>query len=268
MSSLPQLGLALVLLVPPFVLLERCFPAVRGRALLRAGWRTDLAYWFLTPLVARTLTFAVFAALAIAVALAAGAPLDEESIAALLARPSAVSAWPLAIQIPLALFLGDGVAYAMHRVLHAGWLWRLHAVHHSSRELDWLSSVRLHPLNDVLTRVPQAALLLAAGFHPLIAATYVPVLTLYALLLHANVPWSFGPLRAVIASPRFHRWHHARDAEARGKNFAGLFPVWDLAFGTYWMPRGVEPREFGLAHGEVSENVWRQWTDPFRRARS
>lgn len=40
----------------------------------------------------------------------------------------------------------------------------------------------------------------------------------------------------MIASPAFHRWHHAADEAGRDKNFAGLFPVWDLLFGTYYLP--------------------------------
>jgi sterol desaturase/sphingolipid hydroxylase (fatty acid hydroxylase superfamily) len=39
--------------------------------------------------------------------------------------------------------------------------------------------------------------------------------------------------RSVIASPRFHRWHHTGEAEARDKNFAGLLPLCDILFGTY-----------------------------------
>jgi len=47
---------------------------------------------------------------------------------------------------------------------------------------------------------------------------------------------SVGPLRAVLASPRFHRWHHTSAKEGRDKNFAGLLPLWDILFGTYYMP--------------------------------
>jgi len=33
-----------------------------------------------------------------------------------------------------------------------------------------------------------------------------------------------SPLRALVVSPRFHRWHHTDEANARDKNFAGLLP--------------------------------------------
>jgi sterol desaturase/sphingolipid hydroxylase (fatty acid hydroxylase superfamily) len=45
-----------------------------------------------------------------------------------------------------------------------------------------------------------------------------------------------GPLRLLIASPRFHRWHHADVPEAHGKNLANIFPLFDWMFGTYRVP--------------------------------
>ena len=65
-------------------------------------------------------------------------------------------------------------------------------------------------------------------------------------LLHANVNWSYGPLRYVVPSPMFHRWHHPTEAEGLETNFAGLFPVIDLAFGTFFMPAGRQPQRFGI----------------------
>ena len=67
------------------------------------------------------------------------------------------------------------------------------------------------------------------GFRADVLQGVIPFFSLYAILLHANVSWSFGPLRYVLASPRFHRWHHTIEAEARDKNFAGIFAFIDLA---------------------------------------
>ena len=59
--------------------------------------------------------------------------------------------------------------------------------------------------------------------------------------MHANLDWDWGPLRSFLVSPRFHRWHHTSEEEARDKNFAGLLPLWDILFGTYYMPRERRP---------------------------
>ena len=65
----------------------------------------------------------------------------------------------------------------------------------------------------------------------------MPALGLYGLLLHSDVRWRFGPLAYLVATPAFHRWHHANaDVPEGGCNFAGLFPLWDMAFGTFHLP--------------------------------
>jgi sterol desaturase/sphingolipid hydroxylase (fatty acid hydroxylase superfamily) len=96
-------------------------------------------------------------------------------------------------------------------------------------------------------------------------AAFVPVLTLYALFLHADVDWSFGPLRYVIASPVFHRWHHTSEEEGLDRNFAGMFPFIDVIFGTFYMPRGRAPERFGLVRDDVPDGLLAQLWYPFRR---
>ena len=91
--------------------------------------------------------------------------------------------------------------------------------------MDWLSSVRLHPVNDAVARIVQVLPLYWMGFNGAALAAFVPFLTFYALLLHANVDWSVRPAALRVASPVFHRWHHTTEEEGLDTNFAGLFPV-------------------------------------------
>jgi sterol desaturase/sphingolipid hydroxylase (fatty acid hydroxylase superfamily) len=65
-------------------------------------------------------------------------------------------------------------------------------------------------------------------------------------------------------SPRFHRWHHTDETEARDKNFAGLLPLWDILFGTYYMPKGRRPFHFGTST-PVPAGLFGQLAFPFRR---
>ena len=146
-----------------------------------------------------------------------------------------------------------------------GLLWPFHAIHHSSTTVDWLSSVRLHPVNDVVARVVQVLPLYWMGFNGAALAAFVPFPTIYALLLHANVDWSYGRLRFVVASPMFHRWHHTSEEEGLDTNFAGLFPFIDLAFGTFYMPRGQRPERFGVTGEAVPDGLLAQLAYPFRR---
>jgi sterol desaturase/sphingolipid hydroxylase (fatty acid hydroxylase superfamily) len=264
--TLGSLASGLLVLSALFWLLERTRPAERRVRRSGREWRIDLTYWFFTPLVTRLVTRLSIGVLFVAIARWQGLTL-EDFRAALSARQTWASSQPLWIQVPLILVLADLLAYWTHRVFHRRTLWKFHAVHHSSTALDWLSSVRLHPVNDVVARVVQVLPLYWLGFSGTALAAFVPFLTFYALVLHANLNWSFGPFRFVIASPVFHRWHHTSEQEGQNKNFAGLFPFLDLAFGTFYVPPGREPRGFGVAGEPVPDGFWRQLIYPFRRTR-
>ena len=93
----------------------------------------------------------------------------------------------------------------------------------------------------------------------------VPLLTLYAVFLHARIDWTYGPVGRVIASPAFHRWHHSQEPEAIDKNFSGLFAFWDVLFGTYYHPHSIEYPATGLASGEKLVTPWQAIAWPFLR---
>jgi sterol desaturase/sphingolipid hydroxylase (fatty acid hydroxylase superfamily) len=119
-------------------------------------------------------------------------------------------------------------------------------------------------VNDVVMKLAQVVPFVLLGFNGAVVAAYAPFLTLHALLLHANVAWTFGPLRYVVSSPAFHRWHHTTEAEGLDRNFAGLFPFIDLAFGTFFMPKDRQPQRFGIVEDDVPEGLFRQLAYPFR----
>ncbi len=250
-----------VVLLALFRLLELTRPRERRLKILRRGFATDVGYWLFTPLVTRAATRIAVIIAVVPVSFYLYGRIDRD---ALLAGFGPIAQLPLWAQAGLMLFVGDFFGYWMHRGFHGRRLWSFHAVHHSSRDLDWLASVRLHPVNDAVMRIAAAVPLLLLGFSPLALAGITPVLTLLAILVHANVDWDWGPLRGVITSPRFHRWHHTDENQARDKNFAGLFPVWDIVFGTYHMPRDRLPSSFGTDLA-VPDGLFGQLMFPFRR---
>lgn len=252
--SLPILGVL-------FWLIERPYRTPDRPRRTRSAWRVDLAYWFFTPLITRPFSRAIIGVVVFLGAASMGIHVDRETGIAPLVANSPVSTLPPLIQAMLILVLGDFLAYWMHRATHQGWLWRLHAIHHSPRRLDWLSAARVHPLNTVLLRSAQVVPLLLLGFDPIVLAGVSPFFGLYALLLHARVPWTYGPLGYLIASPAFHRWHHSQDVV--GKNFAGLFSAWDLLFGTFYLPRKIRPGPVGVANFSLPERLWAQLWSPW-----
>ncbi len=250
--------------------IERIFPSIPGQRWWRRGARTDLWYWLLTPLVFKPLArgFTVVMLIVLAVAATRGVPLPVKGDAVrawVMNGRGPLGALPRVPQAFVALLVVDFTGYWLHRMFHGKSLWRFHAVHHSSVDRDWLASVRVHPINEVVTTCLHVVVLMGLGFRADVLQGVIPFVTLYAILLHANVSWSFGPLRYVLASPRFHRWHHTSEQEGLDRNFAGFFPVWDLLFGTFYMPPGRVPLTFGLAHEQIPEGFWKQLVWPFRR---
>jgi sterol desaturase/sphingolipid hydroxylase (fatty acid hydroxylase superfamily) len=262
----------LVVLGLGFGVIQRLWPALPNRALWRRrGLLTDTIHYFFGMAIHGAIAAVMLAIVVIAIALVAGVPLDPDHLRSFAVRARWFGELPVAVQISIVLVGGDLVAYWIHRAFHRGRLWRFHAVHHSSRDLDWLSGARIHPVNEALQRALQAIPFIALGIDARVVVTAIPVLSLYAISLHANLRWTFGPLRYVLASPTFHRWHHTSEAAGLDKNFAGMFPIWDLVFGTFHMPRGAQPREFGT-HDDVPDGFLGQLIWPFtasaRRRRS
>jgi WD40 repeat protein len=89
--------------------------------------------------------------------------------------------------------------------------------------------------------------------------------SVHSTMVHANLNWTFGPLRYVFASPVFHRWHHTTLREGLNKNFASTFPFLDVIFGTFYMPLGKLPAEFGNGEAGFPEDFWGQFIQPFAR---
>jgi sterol desaturase/sphingolipid hydroxylase (fatty acid hydroxylase superfamily) len=243
--SLVQITIGLVLLSVLFWIIERVCGASKGKPWFRRQWLTDVGWWFFLPLVGKWFTrFAVFVPAAILIAL--GVTQAETLQQRLYTGFGPVGAQPLWLQALQIYLISDFFSYWTHRLFHGGRWWPFHAVHHSSEDLDWLGSVRVHPVNEFVNKFVQVTPLLLLGYNPLAVGSAPFFLTLYAIFLHANVNWSFGPLKYVIATPVFHRWHHSKDKEAWDKNFAGLFPFWDLVFGTFYMPKDRLPENFGI----------------------
>lgn len=234
-KTLSSIALGFLLLSAIFLVVERRAGGGKNRRqpILRKGWWTDLFYLFSTTLLTKPLVrLLLVVPLTFLVLLKVGSPAEFQAGTYRGFGPlSRQPVWLQAVQIYVLI---DFCGYWTHRLFHRGGWWPFHAVHHSSEELDWLGSVRVHPINEIVNKLAQVSPVLLLGYNPAVTLTSAPALTLFAIFLHANVNWDFGPLRGVLASPVFHRWHHSREREAWDKNFAGLLPLWDILFGTYY----------------------------------
>jgi sterol desaturase/sphingolipid hydroxylase (fatty acid hydroxylase superfamily) len=259
-----HVAIGLVALSALFFVIERLIGRNRNRPIFRRGWFTDVCFWFFTPLVTKVLTRASFFLPAL-ILIGLGVVSVENLKNGTYQGFGPLSRQPFWLEVIEIYVFFDLCGYWSHRLFHTGRWWPFHAVHHSSEDLDWLSSVRVHPFNDLVSKTCQVTPFLLLGFKPIVAFSAAPFFTLYAIFLHANVDWDFGPLRYVIATPVFHRWHHSKDREAWDKNFAGLFVFWDMLFGTYYMPKGRKPENFGIPE-EFPKDFVGQLVHPFTRA--
>lgn len=260
MISLAIVYLGLLVLGPLFFWLER-----RGKGAVAGALRPiDVAYWLvMTPLVTGSLTRAATVG-AIGVLAHFTRALAPDAFLAELRADSPLGALPLVLALPIALIVADTVGYFSHRIRHRGVFWAFHAIHHSAETLDAQAAARMHPIDDMIDNVLVGGTILVLGFAPEVFLWLGPILLLHTLLTHANLAWDFGPLRYVLVSPAFHRWHHARDrAGARGCNYAGMFSLLDLVFGTFHLPEDEAPAAFG-ADAPIPETILAQLSWPLR----
>jgi sterol desaturase/sphingolipid hydroxylase (fatty acid hydroxylase superfamily) len=253
-SCLETLGWLAALAVA-FAILVGLMPCNRGtywwKDLRAAG--TDLLYWFVTPLFVRVCRTFLLAA-GIALLYGGNAP------GFLVVRER-----PLWQQCLACLVIQDVMLYWIHRAFHTRWAWSFHAVHHSPKVVDWMSAARNHVVNNLLSFILADIVVQLLGFAPAALIVLAPFNIFYSSMVHANLNWTFGPLRYVFASPVFHRWHHSAEADGIDKNFASTFPFLDVVFGTFFMPPAKLPEHFGNGEHDFPEDFWGQFIHPFRK---
>lgn len=188
------------------------------------------------------------------------------------------NAW---ISLLLYLIVFDLVEYWIHRGQHGlAWWWKLHAVHHSQRQMTVWSDNRNHLLDDL---VHDSIIVLVAQLIGVAPGQFVAIVALTQLsesFQHANVRIWFGRLgERLWVSPRFHRRHHAigighepmapvRNKKVYGNNFGVLLPWWDMLFGTAnfdlrYDPTGIRDQVQPNAKGQLRDygrGFWaQQW---------
>jgi len=252
-AGLDYFVLELLVLGLVFVPLERIF-ALRDQRIFRPGWQTDLKHFFVSHAGVQLLSFASM--IPAQAAFAWALQLDFQK---------SIAAQPVALQFAEILFTVDFMTYWVHRAFHnTPWLWNFHAIHHSSRQLDWLAGSRMHIVDVLVTRAAAFIPVFVLGFAPAALYAYLVFVSFHAVYIHANVRWRWPGLRWVIATPEFHHWHHTSDEEGLDKNFAGFLPLWDVVFGTAHQPEHW-PKNYGTVKFQPPESYLGQLAYPFRR---
>jgi sterol desaturase/sphingolipid hydroxylase (fatty acid hydroxylase superfamily) len=226
------------------------------------GLVTDLCYWIVTALFLPYMRVGVLGAVAILLTRIT----DPNELATYITQGrgpfGGLGFWT---QVALYLLLSDLMLYWAHRIFHRPRMWPYHAIHHSAEDVDWTTSFRSHPINVLLGPLLVDAVMLCLGIAPATLAFVAPFNNVTAAFVHANLNWTLGPLKYVVATPVFHRWHHTMPEEGGEKNFAPTFSFWDVLFGTFYMPKGSLPRSYGVDDPNFPQGFAGQILYPFRR---
>ncbi|MCU0763934.1 MAG: sterol desaturase family protein [Hydrogenophaga sp.] len=168
------------------------------------------------------------------------------AIGAFWSASTVLSEMPLWIAVPLAVWLGELVPYALHRAEHAGgWLWQVHALHHAPSSVNTTNNVTAHPINVALVEAARLLPLQLLGFSAE-AIVYAGILAqAQSFATHANTPGTMGWLNRVIGTAELHRRHHSAIPE-EAQNFGTSIPLWDQLFGTYRGLSTPQPQRIGL----------------------
>jgi sterol desaturase/sphingolipid hydroxylase (fatty acid hydroxylase superfamily) len=250
--ALPDVKMIL-LTVAVFVPLEWLFSLHREQKLFRKWWKTDITYLTLNVIpISAGINIILFVVILLAAQV----------------MPKSLGDWvgsqPVWLQVPAMILLADLGFYSVHRMFHAvPFLWKFHAVHHSIEEMDWLAAHRVHPLDQICTKGASLIPVFALGFSPLSIGIFMTIYHWQSLLIHSNTRLRFGFLEYILATPRFHHWHHAKDAAAHDKNFAGQFAWLDILFGTLHMPNRM-PDNYGT-NMPMPESYFAQIAKPVRQ---
>src|SRR5688572_26718628 len=181
-------ALQLIVLMMVFSVVEKVWPAAPERKWWRRPLLVDILSWLVHPL-------SVSAGITLAIALivpTSSKPIDPKTESALALAITGKEFWSFIVQLSVALLVADLFWYWLHRAYHRfSLLWAFHVVHHSSEELDWLSTARLHPIGQMLNHcvITSVLLLLGIPVQAIIGANIV--IGAGGVLTHANVRWTF-----------------------------------------------------------------------------
>jgi sterol desaturase/sphingolipid hydroxylase (fatty acid hydroxylase superfamily) len=235
-----------------FIFIEKLFAYRKNQPVFRPEWQTDFHHFIVNHMVVG------FVLLATNLMVHRGLGWAVKSDVQLW-----IQKLPFALELFLIVLVADLVQYWTHRAYHETWLWRLHAVHHSSKFMDWLAGSRQHIIELVLTRTLVLAPIYVLGFSKEVIDAYIVVVGFQAVFNHCNVDVRLGPLRYIIVTPNFHHWHHSQDKEALDTNYAAHFAFLDYLFGSAAKSERIWPKEYGVLGDYVPNGFIKQFKFPF-----
>lgn len=210
---------------------ERYWP-VGGRKISVPAQLTDLCWWLINATCYVSFPF-VFAMVVNRASSSVSVADDKFDV---------LGGLPWWLRYALAILLVDFIRYAIHVLRHQiPLLWRFHATHHSTHELNQFSAFRMHPV-DYAFSAAVAAVPFSLFSIPVDGLVIYQVITgVLGRTHHAAVRWKWPIVNWILVSPQIHRIHHSTAEDCYGKNYGLTFSIWDRIFGTYMEPESEDP---------------------------
>ncbi|MCB9725356.1 MAG: sterol desaturase family protein [Spirochaetaceae bacterium] len=249
-------------------LAERLNPAQAGQKVLSKGFLHDAIAWWLADKLLFGLLVSSVLSYSAAIALYREY-LDFLTVDWLVELPTGAKA-------AIAFVVSDFLNWLHHLVRHkVPAFWVFHAVHHSQREMNIFTDVRVHPFDRAIAMpialIPMLALQLDVSIVPWLLTAQM----LYTHAYHANVRTHYGPLKYLFVTPQSHRVHHSEAPEHADTNFGVIFCLWDRLFGTHvdqwdaYPQTGVQDPDFPMERRSTVGGVFgayvHQFFYPFRQ---
>jgi sterol desaturase/sphingolipid hydroxylase (fatty acid hydroxylase superfamily) len=168
---------------------------------------------------------------------------------------------PIWLQVLVVTVFVSFFRYWMHRMQHERqFLWELHAYHHQVTDLKAMNTYVSHPIDYALRNILVYLIVGIFGFHPIAIVIAASLTFIGGALQHCGADLKGGILNYGFVTPEVHRWHHSAEVpEGHGYscNYAVDFPIWDMLFGTFYLPRKngqiVQPERIGHPDGVPDE---------------
>ena len=162
-----------------------------------------------------------------------------------------MTGFPLWTQLLIFFVATDFVQWFTHVLLHRfDIFWRFHKVHHSVEQMGFAAHLRYHWMENVFyTPMKYMMVMLIGGFTPEMAYVVFYLAIAIGHLNHANIGWSYGPLKYIFNNPKMHIWHHAKNlpnSRKYGVNFGISLSLWDYIFRKNYIPSDGRDIELGF----------------------
>lgn len=178
---------------------------------------------------------------------------------------------PIWLELLISILVLDLIAqYGAHYFLHhVKWMWRLHIVHHSDKNVDVTTGTRHHPFDFLLRELFALFAVILLGM-PLSFYLFYRILSiLFTYWTHANIKLPLAldkTLALLIVTPNLHKFHHHYQLPWTDRNFGNMLSIWDRIFGTYLYD---DPKKIvygvDIADHENDENFRVQLGIPFNK---